>query len=226
MDTRGGLVRRKWECVKWKKGVKWWGREGWMTAVTDECLRRTTCFCLEKSRRRMGPSFYCATDRATFGSNDLGHHYLQWCRHNLCCDWQYKRPKIYRNNDNHLWPILAHFSSNDYIFQDDNAPVHRTRSVKEFWNKKIFQQWNGLFNVLTYIWQKLKQESCKRVQNLRTANGMETVVHQKWENIHLFFQKRINRCLRTDLTWHFFAKFWTEHKPFFWFSNEICILTK
>lgn len=35
--------------------------------------------------------------------------------------------------DNHLWPIVAaHVPSNDYLFQDDNAPVLRVRSVKEY----------------------------------------------------------------------------------------------
>lgn len=35
--------------------------------------------------------------------------------------------------DSHLWPVFAaHFPSNDYLFQDDNAPVQRARSVKEF----------------------------------------------------------------------------------------------
>lgn len=33
--------------------------------------------------------------------------------------------------DNHLWAVfVAYFPSNDYIFQDDNAPV--LRSVKKY----------------------------------------------------------------------------------------------
>ena len=32
--------------------------------------------------------------------------------------------------EDHLWPVVAqHFSRGGYIFQDDNAPVHRARST-------------------------------------------------------------------------------------------------
>jgi hypothetical protein len=35
--------------------------------------------------------------------------------------------------DNHLWPVLArHFADKPYLFQDDNAPVHRARLIEEF----------------------------------------------------------------------------------------------
>jgi hypothetical protein len=32
--------------------------------------------------------------------------------------------------DEHLWPVVArHYPRNDYIFQDDNAPIHRAHAV-------------------------------------------------------------------------------------------------
>ncbi|VDI72283.1 Hypothetical predicted protein [Mytilus galloprovincialis] len=35
--------------------------------------------------------------------------------------------------DEHLWPVIArHFPGGNYLFQDDNAPVHRARSTQEF----------------------------------------------------------------------------------------------
>jgi hypothetical protein len=35
--------------------------------------------------------------------------------------------------DEHLWPVVArHYPRNDYIFQDDNAPIHRARAVQEY----------------------------------------------------------------------------------------------
>ena len=36
--------------------------------------------------------------------------------------------------DDNLWPVITqHFTKNDqYIFKDDNAPVHRARSTQEF----------------------------------------------------------------------------------------------
>lgn len=34
---------------------------------------------------------------------------------------------------NNVWRFIArHFPNNDYIYQDDNAPAHRARIVKEY----------------------------------------------------------------------------------------------
>jgi hypothetical protein len=35
--------------------------------------------------------------------------------------------------EDNIWPVIVrHFPGNDYLFQDDNAPVHRARSTKEY----------------------------------------------------------------------------------------------
>jgi hypothetical protein len=35
--------------------------------------------------------------------------------------------------DNFAWPVIAcHFPDDNYVFQDDNGPVHRARVVKEY----------------------------------------------------------------------------------------------
>jgi hypothetical protein len=35
--------------------------------------------------------------------------------------------------DNELWPVVArHFPQNDFIFQDDNTPMHCARSVLNY----------------------------------------------------------------------------------------------
>jgi hypothetical protein len=35
--------------------------------------------------------------------------------------------------DNHLWPVIArHFPAHNYVFQDDNAPVHRAHVEQEY----------------------------------------------------------------------------------------------
>jgi hypothetical protein len=42
----------------------------------------------------------------------------------------YKYISILEDN---IWPVIVrHFPGNDYLFQDDNAPVHRTRSTKDY----------------------------------------------------------------------------------------------
>jgi hypothetical protein len=35
--------------------------------------------------------------------------------------------------ENNLWPVIArHFADNEYVFQDDNAPVHRARITENY----------------------------------------------------------------------------------------------
>jgi hypothetical protein len=37
------------------------------------------------------------------------------------------------NIDNFVWSVIArHFPDDNYLFQDDNAPIHRARVVKEY----------------------------------------------------------------------------------------------
>ena len=39
--------------------------------------------------------------------------------------------------EDNIWPVIVrHFPENDYLFQDDNAPVHRARSTKEYVTNK------------------------------------------------------------------------------------------
>jgi hypothetical protein len=102
--------------------------------------------------------------------------------------------------DNHIWPVVAaHFPSNEYVFQDDNAPVHRARSVKEFMERENIptMEWPAQspdFNIIENCWRKLKQELCKRVQNLRTANDKETAIGQIWENIDFNTIQDLYKC--------------------------------
>ena len=35
--------------------------------------------------------------------------------------------------DDNIWPVIArHFPENQYLFHDDNAPVHRSRVLQEY----------------------------------------------------------------------------------------------
>jgi hypothetical protein len=42
-------------------------------------------------------------------------------------------PNILEVIDYFAWPVIAcHFPYDNYVFQDDNVPVHRTRVVNEY----------------------------------------------------------------------------------------------
>ena len=53
--------------------------------------------------------------------------------------------------DNFVWLVIVrHFPDDNYVFQDDNAHVHRARVVKEYM-KLIYMAWNGQPRVLILI---------------------------------------------------------------------------
>lgn len=66
-------------------------------------------------------------------------------------------------NDN-LWPVIArHLPENDYIFMDDNAPVHRVNIRKALMtnnniNVKTWPAQSLDLNVIKNIWLRLQQE--------------------------------------------------------------------
>ena len=66
--------------------------------------------------------------------------------------------------DNFVWPVIArHFPDDNYIYQDDNAPVHRARIVKEYFeqNQTHGMEWpaqNPDLNIIENVWRKMKIE--------------------------------------------------------------------
>lgn len=56
-------------------------------------------------------------------------------------------------------------------------------------------------NIIEQCWRKLKQKLCEQIQNLRTANNLQTAIQQVWKIIHPYFiqdlYKRIPRIIKT-----------------------------
>lgn len=67
--------------------------------------------------------------------------------------------------DNHVWTFnTRHFPKNDFIFQDDNAPVHEARAVEEF--KRVNHIWGMIWpaqssdnNINKNCWQIIIETS-------------------------------------------------------------------
>ena len=81
--------------------------------------------------------------------------------------------------EDNLWPVIVrHYPEENYIFQDDNAPVHGARSVQ---NYKTQNNINGMFwpaqspdaNIIENCWLLLKNSLQKRLYRVHIVTDME-----------------------------------------------------
>ncbi|CAC5421093.1 unnamed protein product [Mytilus coruscus] len=86
--------------------------------------------------------------------------------------------------------IVTDFPGDNYIYQDDNAPVRRANSAKEFIEQK---QLHGMecpaqspdLNIIENMWRKIKLELQKQAHNKTTKAQIETAIRYIWTNIPL-----------------------------------------
>lgn len=93
--------------------------------------------------------------------------------------------------DNNLWPVIArHFPNKDYVFQDDNAPVHRAHVVKNYMTENNINctDWPAQspdLNVIENIWLKIKRELKGMSATIESRDQLFHAIRQVWENIPL-----------------------------------------
>jgi hypothetical protein len=96
--------------------------------------------------------------------------------------------QIYINAlENNLWLVIArYFADNEYVFQDDNAPVHRARITENYKQENNINctMWPGQspdLNVCENVWLCIKRALQPITGNINTQN--ELIFHGKVKNI-------------------------------------------
>lgn len=88
--------------------------------------------------------------------------------------------------DNNLWPVIArHFPDNNYIFQDDNAPVHRSRATKTFMedNHINTMEWPAQspdINIIENLWLKIKRKIEQSVHGITSVEQLYEKIFSIW----------------------------------------------
>lgn len=91
--------------------------------------------------------------------------------------------------DNHLWPVIArHFPDNSYIFQDDNARVHRagTISLYKVKNNIISISWLAQspdLNLIENLWLYIKRKLSCRVSFINNTQDLFDEILRIWMSI-------------------------------------------
>ncbi|VDI01470.1 Hypothetical predicted protein [Mytilus galloprovincialis] len=107
--------------------------------------------------------------------------------------------------DNNLWPVVVrHFPDDNYVFQDDNAPVHRALSVQDFRRETGLKSMNWPaqspdLNIIENCWWVLKRELQKRTQNINNTKDLEREIRDIWEITVTYLKSLYNSIPRRIL---------------------------
>lgn len=91
--------------------------------------------------------------------------------------------------EDNLWPVVAqHFPGGGYIFQDDNAPVHRARSTVEYKTRNHIPSlsWPAQspdLNIIETLWLLIKRKLQSRKQNINSSADLFQEIQNIWFNI-------------------------------------------
>ena len=113
--------------------------------------------------------------------------------------------------DEHLWPVIVrHFLNKPYLFQDDNAPVHRARITCEYKQNNNIPSitWPAQspdINIIENIWLKIKRLLQNTARNITTRDELFNAILHIWQNIapeyvrnlYLSIPRRIQAVVRS-----------------------------
>lgn len=113
--------------------------------------------------------------------------------------------------EDQLWPvIICHFPDNSYVFQDDNAPVHRARIVERYKHDNnihgmVWPAQSPDINIIENCWLKIKRTLQLRAPVISNSTQLFDAILDIWQdfavdyvqNLYNSIPKRILACIRS-----------------------------
>ena len=108
--------------------------------------------------------------------------------------------------DDNLLPVVArHFNDKPYRFQDDNAPVHRARSTKNYIQQNSIPttRWPAQspdINIIENLWLRIKRSLQNRAANVRTPEELFAAITDIWTSFEPDYIKTLYNSITRRIT--------------------------
>ena len=103
--------------------------------------------------------------------------------------------------DKNLWPVVVwYFEGKEYLFINDNAPVHRAHTVDNYKDQSEVTSVEWLaqspdLNIIQNIWLYMKRELQKSAINIATKNDLLREIQSVWWNIELDYIRNVYQSI-------------------------------
>ena len=103
--------------------------------------------------------------------------------------------------DKNLWPVVVwYFEGKEYLFINDNAPVHRAHTVDNYKDQSEVTSMERLaqspdLNIIQNIWLYMKRELQKSAINIATKNDLLREIQSVWWNIELDYIRNVYQSI-------------------------------
>ena len=193
--------------VDWCRRRFSWSVEQWQSVIFSDEVR----FCLKSDGivKVWGPQHRRFDPRYTVKKSKDRRSIMFWgfIRHDgyrllLRC------PESFTSSDYQIFLVIAKTAmiGENFIFQDDNCPVHRSHAVQEwFQNSNVpritWPPYSPDLNPIENVWAFMKK---RLSQGVRTRETLEEDVWETWNSIpqtfidslFCFMPRRIRKCLQ------------------------------
>ena len=108
--------------------------------------------------------------------------------------------------DDNLWPVIAkNFADKPYVFQDDNAPVHRARSVMTYMeenhvNTTTWPAQSPDLNIIENVWLHIKRELKNVSERIGSKQQLFEEIQTIWENVSVDYVRQLYETIPSRIS--------------------------